>query len=162
MFISGRTYKDMNEIFPGLYIGNAQASSMFGQQFDLVVNCTKQLPFAARLDPNEPGTCIRVPIDDHPSRNYEMLQVAHHGGVLEAIHETLNAPKESKVLVHCAAGMQRSCTIVAFYLIKYYHFSLNDAMAFLRQQRPVAFYGGATFLPALSAFEREQIVTYSL
>jgi len=155
--MSSRTYKDMNEIFPGLYIGNAQASSMFGQQFDLVVNCTPQLPFAPRLDPSEPGTCIRVAIDDHPSRNYEMLQIANHGGVLEAIHDAL--PK--KVLVHCAAGMQRSCTIVAFYMMKYYKFSLNDAMAFIRQQRPVAFYGGATFSPALSAFEREQRVTES-
>jgi len=155
MFLSGRTYKDMNEIFPGLYIGNAQASSMFGQQFDLVVNCTPQLPFAPRLNPSEPGTCIRVAIDDNPRRNPEMLQIANHGGVLEAIHDTLMDPKETKVLVHCAAGMQRSCAIVAFYLIKYHHFSLNDAMAFLRQQRPVAFYGGATFLPALSAFERE-------
>ena len=156
MFLSNRTYKDMNEIFPRLYIGNAQASSMFGQQFDLVVNCTPNLPFAPRLNPSEPGTCIRVAIDDHPSRNLEMLNIVKHGGVLEAIYDTLNAPKETKVLVHCAAGMQRSCAIVAFYLIKYYHFPLNDAMEFIRQQRPVAFYGGATFLPALSAFEREQ------
>lgn len=157
--MSGRTYKDMNEIFPGLYIGNAQASSMFGQQFDLVVNCTPQLPFAPRLDPSEPGTCIRVAIDDHPSRNYEMLHIANHGGVLESIHNTLNA--KNKVLVHCAAGMQRSCAIVAFYMIKYHKFSLNDAMSFIRQQRPVAFHGGATFLPALSAFEREHRNTAS-
>jgi protein-tyrosine phosphatase len=141
----------MNEIFPGLYIGNAQASSMFGSQFDTVVNCTSQIPFAPRIDAT--GTCLRVSIDDHPSRNPDMLHVAKHGGVLEAMHDALMT--EKKVLVHCAAGMQRSCAIVAFYLIKYFHFSLNDAMTFIRQQRPVAFYGGATFLPALSVFERE-------
>jgi hypothetical protein len=156
MILQGRANKDMNEIFPRLYIGNAQASAMFGQQFDMVVNCTPTLPFAPRLNPSDPGICMRVAIDDHPSKNPEMLDVANHGGVLEAIRETMMHEDGKKVLVHCAAGMQRSCAIVAFYLMKYYNMSLNDAMAYIRQQRPVAFYNGATFLPAMSVFQRQQ------
>lgn len=137
----------MNQIIPLLYIGNYQDAANAGASFDLVVNCTPSLPFARPY-----GGCLRIAIDDHPQRNPEMLNVALNSGVLEKMHEVLNSNKS--VLVHCHAGMQRSCAIVAFYLMKYYHLSLADAMRYIQQNRPVAFYGGATFLPALSAFEK--------
>ena len=38
----------MNEIFPNLYIGNQEASATYGSQFDVVVNCTPDVPFARR------------------------------------------------------------------------------------------------------------------
>lgn len=40
------------------------------------------------------------------------------------------------VLVHCAAGVSRSATIVLAYLIKYEHLSLEEAFLKVRQRRP--------------------------
>jgi protein-tyrosine phosphatase len=147
------TNKTMNEIFPNLYIGNQEASATYGSQFDMVVNCTPDVPFAQRRisDPDAAVT-VRIAINDHPSQNPLMLEAMNKGGVLERMHDVLQRGR--KVLVHCHAGMQRSCAVVAFYMMKYYDVSLKDAMAFIRQNRPVAFYGGATFLPALQQFER--------
>jgi protein-tyrosine phosphatase len=141
----------MNEIIPLLYIGNCDDAAQQGGQFYLVVNCTPSLPFAARTG----GECVRVAIDDHPLRNPEMYQVATESPVLEKMHSALTSYKP--VLVHCHAGMQRSCAIVAFYLMKYYGLNLSDAMKLIQQNRRVAFYGGATFLPALAAFEKKNI-----
>lgn len=147
---SARDHKDMNEIFANLYIGNQRASESYGSLFDMVVNCTPDVPFA--IPPGNPGVRVRVNIDDHPSRNSYMLHIARKSGVLEKMHEMLERGKT--VLVHCHAGMQRSCAIVAFYLVKYYNLTLKDAMALIQEQRPVAFYGHATFLPALQEYER--------
>jgi len=148
-------YDDMNEIFPNVFVGNHRAADAFGSQFDMVVNCTPNLPFADRKV-SDPGICVRISIDDHPSRNAEMFMVAANAGVLEKMHEIRTANPKHKILVHCMAGMQRSCAIVAFYIMKYFGLSLPDAMRCIQQNRPIAFQPQATFLPALQEFERRQ------
>jgi protein-tyrosine phosphatase len=140
---------DMNQVFPGLYIGNQTASASYGAHFDMVVNCTPTVPFA----PRQGGLTVRIAIDDDPRRNPEMLQVACHSGILEKMHEILSQPNKT-VLVHCHAGMQRSCAIVAFYVMKFYGLDVPEAMAFIQRSRKIAFYRGATFLPALDEFYR--------
>ena len=154
--LSRNANRDMNEVFPGLYIGNQRASAEFGSYFDMVVNCTPSVPFAKRPLLSAPGVRVRVAIDDHPNFNPQMLDVARHSGILEQMHDMLS--RNQKVLVHCHAGMQRSCAMVAFYLMKYYKLSLSDTMNYIKQYRPIAFFGGATFMPAMQEFERTKDV----
>jgi protein-tyrosine phosphatase len=56
------------------------------------------------------------------------------------------------VLVHCFAGMQRSCAVVACYLIKYYNITPLDAINFIKKKRNVAFFGGVNFMRTLEMF----------
>ena len=55
------------------------------------------------------------------------------------------------VLVHCVEGKQRSCAVVAAYLIHALAMTSSQAKAFLLDKRPEAFDGGGrmTFAPAL-------------
>jgi protein-tyrosine phosphatase len=70
--------------------------------------------------------------------------------VLEKIHFCRTTFKQ--VLVHCHAGMQRSCAIVACYLMKYYKMNVKEAIAYIKEKRAVAFYNGATFITAMNQF----------
>jgi protein-tyrosine phosphatase len=58
------------------------------------------------------------------------------------------------VLVHCKNGMQRSCGVVACYLIKYNYMTPIDAIQFIRYKRPIAFFGNVNFQEAIDLFHK--------
>ena len=59
----------------------------------------------------------------------------------------------NRILVHCAAGMQRSAAVVAMYLISQYRCTTDEAIAYIKSRRPIAFYGNANFYESIKAFE---------
>ena len=70
--------------------------------------------------------------------------------VLKLYHEM----KEGRpVFVHCAAGMQRSPAVIAMFLIATQGMTSEQAMAFIKQRRPIAFYPSANFGEAIRGFE---------
>lgn len=44
----------------------------------------------------------------------------------------------TNILVHCMAGISRSVSLVAYYLMKKYHISFNDAMTIIKNKRMIA------------------------
>jgi len=59
------------------------------------------------------------------------------------------------ILVHCAAGMQRSAAAIAFCLIVLmFPRKHEEIMGYIQSKRPIAFTPGANFLPAIQAFEK--------
>jgi len=64
------------------------------------------------------------------------------------------APPAGAVLVHCAAGVSRSATVVIAYLVQHAGMSLREAALAVKSQRPIA-YPNAGFWRTLFAFERE-------
>lgn len=137
-----------NEIIPNLFIGDYK-SIQHATQFKMIVNCTRNIPFPIPL-----GICkIRVPIDDSPSETAVLLKVAP--AVIDKIHNALQ--NGDTVLVHCHAGMQRSCTIVAMYLMKYRTINQKpitpeNAIQYIQLKRPIAFQPQPTFTDALKRF----------
>ncbi|RWS26366.1 hypothetical protein B4U80_00010 [Leptotrombidium deliense] len=69
--------------------------------------------------------------------------------VCDTIHTKLRQKKS--VLVHCAAGISRSTTLVIAYLMKYEHMKLQDAYALVKLKRTCA-YPRDTFLKQLAMF----------
>jgi hypothetical protein len=136
----------MDEIIPNLFIGNQRSSEIYGSQFDLIVNCTPHVPFPASPKPG--CRLLRIAIGDHPSLNPVMYDVLTKSPVLGEILTALQQQK--KVLVHCVVGMQRSCAVVASFFIKNFSLPVDTAMAVIKQRRPIAFYGGATFQDTLT------------
>jgi hypothetical protein len=140
-----------HEILPNLWLGNRGASQdtqwLRSHGIVTIFNCTKDIPFA-------PGTphMYRVPVDDNLQdeeiRNLELW----------AWEITYKLMKEYKaghpILVHCHAGMQRSAAVMAMFLIAQYRCTTEEAIAYIKSRRPIAFYGNANFYRAIKNFER--------
>jgi protein-tyrosine phosphatase len=96
---------------------------------------------------------LRIAINDHETENENILKQCPTA--IELIHNSLQQNK--KVLVHCHAGMQRSCAIVAMYLMKYYkinnqRMAPTNAILYIRSKRPIAFQPVPTFEHAMQTY----------
>jgi len=138
-----------NEIIPRLWLGNAKASMdeafLREKNIQVVVNCTKNYPFCPIVP-----TLYRVPVDDNLEeeeiRNMELWAT-------EVCFRILSEYKKGRsILVHCAAGIQRSAAAVAFLLIAERGMTATEAMAYIKERRPIAFTPRANFGRAIESF----------
>jgi hypothetical protein len=141
-----------HEVLPGLWLGNANAAKdrawLNQNQITTIFNCTKDIPFLR----NGPPHMYRVPLDDNLQpeeiRNLELWS-------WEVAYKIANERAQgNKILVHCAAGMQRSAAVIAIYLIATYRCTTDEAIAFIKTKRPVAFLGFANFYNSIKGFEK--------
>lgn len=131
-----------SEIIPGLWIGDAQASQdaefMRRNSIQAILNCTKDLPVRFAVE----NMRIAVHDDLRTESVKRMCELLPHAGSFLYKNHVLD---NRAVLVHCAAGIQRSATIAAYYLHTYFGYSMQDAIALVIAKRPVAFFGGKAF-----------------
>jgi hypothetical protein len=140
-------YYDYDEIIPNLFIGNFRALKN-ANTFAFIVNCTDDIPF-----PKSCTNCLRISIKDGPSECDRMLILMKRFDILDKIRGYVK--NKEPVLVHCYAGIQRSCAVVACYLMKYYNISPLTAIDHIKMKRPYAFDGGVNFQQALYTFYLE-------
>lgn len=143
-------YNNADQILPNLWLGNAKAAVdenfLKNSGVDVVFNCTKDLPFHHSIRRR-----YRVPVDDNLKeeeiRNMELWSY-------EIVLKMLNEYKSGRtILVHCHAGMQRSPAAIAFFLISTKRLTADQAMQFIKQRRPIAFFPSANFEKAIRGFE---------
>lgn len=146
-----RSSDPANEILPRLWLGNARASMdpefIQHHAIQVVFNCTKDRPFSPLI-----RTQYRIPVDDNLQepeiRNMELWSS-------EIAYRLLSEYKQGRtILVHCAAGIQRSAAAVAFFLIAYLRYHAREAMDWIRERRPIAFTPSANFERAILSFDR--------
>ena len=136
-----------NEIIPNLWLGNSSDSQQIPwiNQFDIIINCTKDLPFSSQ---NSNCKNVRIPIDD----NLEMIEIENMynclGPIIDYIHVQLL--KGKKIFVHCFAGVQRSATVIVGYLTKYTPLSLDECIKAVASKRSIIFQPMCNFRPALN------------
>lgn len=144
-------FNDADLIVPRLWLGNARAAQnedfLKQQGIEVVFNCTKDIPFSKVIRRR-----YRVPVDDDLSeeeiRNMELWS-------FEIVYKLIKEYNSGKtILVHCAAGMQRSAAVTAMFLIATQGMKWEEALQFIRQRRPIAFYPSANFLKAIQGFEK--------
>ena len=137
---------DYDKILDNLFIGNISASKCISD-FDLIVNCTNEVPFTKGCKSG-----IRIPLNDTPAESHLLFYMITQiqSDILLKIHQYVlhNSP----VLVHCYAGMQRSCAVVACYLIRYHNMNPQEAINFIKGKRSIAFSGRVNFIKTIEDF----------
>lgn len=143
------TANNADLIIPRLWIGNYKAAAdrnfLQANNITVVFNCTKTLPFEESVpyryriavDDNLEPTEIQFMIDSAEDIAYNMLREYKLG---------------RGILVHCHAGMQRSCAATAIFLMLLRQTKPYATMNFIKSKRQIAFHGGANFGPAIYAF----------
>ena len=134
--------KSFDEIVEYLFVGSENALNDKAN-FYLIVNCTLELC-------NETNDIVKLYIDDDPNNSQMLVSQIYETRILERIHECIE--NRRPVLVYCGAGMQRSCAVVACYLLKYYDINPQEAIEFIQGERCVAFFGSNDFFSAIELF----------
>lgn len=138
------------EILPGLFIGDATVARdeafFHANNIRLVVNCTPDVPFY--FDNVEK---IRIDVDDTTEKIDQIIMATALPVVVSRI---LNfRPSHLRgVLIHCYAGVSRSCTVAAAVLRTCCSTNIYQAISMVIAVRPWAFFGGrdVNFLDALT------------
>lgn len=143
-----------DEILPNLYLGSIKALGTYeckAIDYYMIVDLIKHSILVDNSNPNSnTHIYINLPVHDSPDECDKLLSLIHETQVLEKMHDTLQQNKP--VLVHCFAGMQRSCALVACYLIKYNSMKPDEAIEYIKLKRPIAFFGKVNFMELILSF----------
>jgi protein-tyrosine phosphatase len=133
----------MYEIVPHLYLSNYMDATNVPQDF-FVINCTKDFPMVQ----SQSGT--RLSVNDDLQK--ESIDIMTQNLPLMVKYVDEHVSKGHNVLVHCAAGQQRSAAVIAAYLMKTKGFSVDQAIEFVKSKKQDAFLTGVNFRESLDNF----------
>lgn len=141
-----------NEIIPRLWLGNRNAaldpSWLANHGITTVFNATKDIPFAE----GSPAVKYRVPVDDN-LEEVEIMNMAKWSP--EIIYNVLKEYQAGNhILIHCAAGVQRSAAITAMTLIALKGMTTDQAITYIKSRRAIAFYPATNFYKSIQIFEQ--------
>lgn len=115
-----------NQILSNLYLGDLQDSLQFAKDYPdgHIIVVLEDRP------QSEPMQSIHVPVltSSGHVHNTQLNKVAC---IIDAL-----LGQNKPLLVHCAAGIERSPLTVAWYLHKYHKFSMDGAYEVIKRKRP--------------------------
>jgi hypothetical protein len=101
--------------------------------FHFIVNCTVNIPFPKYPMPLQ----LRIPVEDDIEDNIKFIEMMVYTNVLEKMYKCIC--QQQNVLVYSNYGQQRSCALVACFLIKYLKLRPRQAIRFVSSKRKNAF-----------------------
>jgi dual specificity MAP kinase phosphatase len=133
-------------VINNIWLGNKSSALdrnfLNSNNIKLVINCTTDINISEWYETDNINY-IRLPIHDWNSESNNNILKAEIMNIIK----TMNIYKKNNenILVHCFAGMQRSATVIACYLMYYYDFRPEDAILYIRNKRNIAFQPYPTF-----------------
>lgn len=142
----------INEIFDHLYLGDA--GFIFENnlpELGLIINCCPEVTINYNKLNIKPDV-VYLKFNDDPEESDKLLKILDESKILNIMHDYISCGKN--VLVHCAMGIQRSATIVACYLLKYYKADINTTILHIKHRRPQSFENGVNFTKVLQHYRK--------
>ena len=132
----------MYEIVSHVYLSNFNDAQLVPRGF-FIVNCSKNLPMVHAYG-------MRLPVDD--DLQADSLETMSRALPVVVDHIESVVATGGNVLVHCAAGQQRSAAVVTAYLMSK-GMSMQDAVARVQAKKRDAFLTGINFMKSLKDYE---------
>lgn len=140
----------VNKIIEGLFITNYSSAldpnNIMENNIQTVINCTK-----TNDKVNLNIDYLQIPIDDPPSYSDIQFLNTNFMDIFLFIDKSLF--NRRNVLVHCVMGSQRSATVIAIYLMVKFGLKYPDAIAYIKEKRPICFWGKVNYLESLKHIE---------
>ena len=143
-------FNNKNFIFNNIYLGcyNDSINPNFINEFNLIINCSKNLPFYPKI--NNQIKKIRISINDDLSTKSNIDLYNYLNYIIPIIHQY--SKNNKKIFIYCNAGIQRSPSIIAAYLIKYYDFSIYEAIEYIKKKNNNTFKPKINFYNSLNNY----------
>jgi len=142
-----------NEIIQNLWIGDYKSALnkkfLIKNNIKLIINCSKTLDFTDL----ENIIKIRLSMNDDRKEISDQKMIKLFPTVYDIINNNLK--NNNGVLVHCKAGMQRSATIVALYLMRKYNINFEEVKKIIRNKRNIVFRPYINFIKPIEYFENK-------
>lgn len=137
----------IDKIWVGNYYASKDVSFIANNHIQVIVNCTKDLInlFDSVIE------YYRVPIDDNLQIEEIKNMYYNLPDVVEYIYKKV-VLENKNVLIHCAAGRQRSACVVVAYLVGISSIPLNECIDYVKTRRPSAFFLNINFYESLKQF----------
>ena len=125
---------------PAIFIGSEENASdldwLASNRIGLIVNCTR-----TALAPHKKLVkTVRLGVHDDPSEASNMLKNFERG-----VFEIEKAREQGhNVLVHCVAGISRSASMVAAYLMWKYNWTAAKSVNYIKRRKPETFSGASS------------------
>jgi hypothetical protein len=142
--------QNANEIIPRVWLGNRFAAWdkewLESKNITVVFNCTKDLDF-------DPSVKIRYRVPVHDNLEPEEINALTRWSP-EIAYKVLREYKQGRhILIHCAAGMQRSAAVMTMFLITVTGEHAPVLMSHIRRKRPIAFVPQANFRKSIEYYD---------
>jgi len=126
-------YSSMDEVVPGVWVGDCDARKhVEATNIRVVVSILSTAAQRQRLP--LPAVVVEYPFVLNDLPDAPIVEVAREAVTVIETAVALRMP----VLVHCAAGVSRSPSVVCAYLMQRDRCSFDDALALVRQRRACA------------------------
>ena len=122
-------FSSASHIIDNIYLGSSYNASnkdfLYNYNVKSVVNVTSNIPNFYEPDGVD---YFNISINDNGEETYSYDD-------LEASYNYICSNNTDNILVHCVFGRSRSVTIVLYYLIKKYNYTLEDALEYVKDKR---------------------------
>jgi rhodanese-related sulfurtransferase len=143
--------QNANEIIPRVWLGNRFAAVneewLAEKNITVVFNCTKDLPYSPSIKRR-----YRIPVHDNLEADEINNMTKWSPEIAYKILREYNTGRN--ILIHCAAGMQRSAAALTIFLITLTGESAPVLMSHIRRKRPIAFVPQANFRKSIEYYDK--------
>jgi len=138
-----------NNVWLGNYIDASNENFIHDNNIKVIINCSKHLPFY--FSQSEVAYRYRIPVDDDRAENSINLMYLYLPKIVQLMK--YHANKGENIYVHCHAGMQRSATVIAAYMMSNWNINMLEAMQHIKKYRSIAFTPFINFEKSLVQYE---------